>query len=276
MIKKSILAAFVMLCGLSVIPQAAPVQAAEGVPATQMPWSFGGVFGTYDRNQLQRGFQVFREVCASCHSADLLAFRNLSEPGGPGYTDGQVRQLAAQYRIEDAAAEGGMRPGVPADRWPAPFPSERIARDSNNGAYPPDLSVIAKARGIHQDFPFWLFNYFTAYQEGGADFLYNFLIRYAEPPAGVEVGEGQYYNAFLGHAISMPQPMDDGSVPYEGEGVPRTLEQYAYDVSAFLMWVADPHMVARKELGFKVMLVLVLFAGLMYLVKRKIWANEPH
>lgn len=251
-----------------------------GQEAKQIDWSFSGPFGTYDVNQLRRGFQVFREVCSNCHSARLLAFRNLAEEGGPGYSADQVKLLASQYDIADPAADGGTRPGVAADHWPAPFATEQDARDSNNGALPPDMSVLAKARGIEMAFPYWVFNYFTGYQEGGPDFIYNVLTSYTDPPEGVTIPPGQYYNAFLGHGISMPPPLSDELVSYaEGEGgasVPMTVEQYAKDVSAFLMWVADPHLVARKELGFRVILFLIVFAGLMYMVKRRLSAQIAH
>jgi len=272
---KSIFAAVALVSALVV---GAPAQASEtgGKAAELQSWSFAGLFGTYDTNQLQRGFQVFQEVCSNCHSARLLAFRNLSEHGGPGFSEGQVKALAAEYSIIDAGAVDGERPGVPADRWPSPFESEQDARDANNGAVPPDFSVLAKARGISQPFPDWAFNYFTAYQEGGADYIYNLLVNYEDAPHGVEVGEGQAYNAFLGLGLSMQSPLEDELITYEGDGVPMTVEQYAKDVSAFMYWVSDPHLVSRKEIGFKVLIFLSLFAVLMYMVKRKIWADVKH
>jgi ubiquinol-cytochrome c reductase cytochrome c1 subunit len=245
-------------------------------------WTFGGVFGTFDEHQLQRGFQVFREICASCHSARLLAFRNLSEEGGPGFSEAQVKALAATYEIADPDAEAGKRPGIAADHWPSPFANDRDARDANGGALPPDLSVIAKARGTTQPFPWWILNYFTAYSEGGPDYIHALLNGYhEEAPAGFELPEGKYYNeVFPGHSIGMPPPLQDGLVTYEtganGETVPATVEQYSQDVSAFLMWVAEPHLVDRKETGFKVMAFLFLFAVLMYLVKRKLWSRVEH
>lgn len=247
-----------------------------GTEAELQNWSFSGLFGTYDENQLQRGFQIFKEVCSNCHSANLLAFRNLSQEGGPGFSEAQVKALAATYKIVDVTAEGGQRNGVAADRWPAPFATEQDARDSNGGALPPDFSVLAKARGIHQDFPYWVFNYFTAYQEGGPDFIYNLLTNYHDAPEGVEVPPGKYYNAYLGSSISMSPPLGDGYVTYaeaEGASVPETLDQYSHDVAAFMMWMADPHMANRKSTGFRVMIILIVLAGMMYLVKRRIWAN---
>lgn len=273
---KGILTAFVLVGGMLM----GTAQAAEsgGKEAELQSWSFSGVFGKYDPQQLQRGFQVFREVCASCHSANLLAFRNLAEEGGPEFDEAQVKLLAAEYTVVDPDALDGERPAVPADRWPAPFATEQDARDSNNGAVPPDFSVLAKARGIHQKFPFWAFNYFTGYQEGGPDYIYNLLVNYAEAPHGVELGEGQAYNAYLGSGLSMLPPLDDGLVTYEGEGtaVPETVEQYAHDVSAFMMWVAEPHLTSRKQMGFRALTFLIILAGMMYLVKRKLWADIKH
>ncbi|MDB5506336.1 MAG: cytochrome c1 [Devosia sp.] len=280
MTMKTLIAAACLAFGL-----VGPVLAQEGAHSTpeiaKESWSFGGVFGTYDEHQLQRGFQVFRESCSSCHSARLLAFRNLSEPGGPGFTEGQVKALAAEYTIADPLVEGGERPGVAADRWPAPM-SEADAKASF-GVVPPDFSVIAKARGTTQQFPWWIVNYFTAYQEGGPDYIHALLNGYHEEvPEGFELPEGKYYNDYFpGHAISMPPPLTDGAVDYAdaeegGVNVPETLDQYSRDVAAFLMYVAEPHMVARKETGFRVILFLVLLAGLMFFVKRRLWAGIEH
>jgi ubiquinol-cytochrome c reductase cytochrome c1 subunit len=261
---------------------AQPAVAAEAVVIDKQPWSFSGVFGTFDKDQLQRGFQVFREVCSSCHSARLLAFRNLSEKGGPEYSEEQVKALAAEYEIADPTAEGGVRPGIAADRWPSPFANDQEARDANGGVVPPDFSVIANARGTTQPFPYWLLNYVTPYQEGGPDYIYALLTGYEEEvPEGVEIPEGKYYNhVFPGHAIGMAPPLADDSVTYgtgeNGETLAATLDQEARDVSAFLMWLSEPHMVARKETGLQVILFLILFAGLMYAVKQRLWAKIEH
>jgi ubiquinol-cytochrome c reductase cytochrome c1 subunit len=278
---KTIIAAVLVTLGLS-----AGASAAEGgAEIAKQSWTFSGPFGTYDKNQLQRGFQIFREVCASCHGARLISFRNLQEPGGPEFSEEQIKALAAEYQIADPTAESGERPRVPADRWPNPFDSEQDARDANGGALPPDFSVLAKARGTTQPFPWWILNYFTAYQEGGADYVHALLTGYheevpASAPEGFELPEGKYYNDYFpGHAIGMAPPLADGLITYEeGESgaVPLTLEQYSTDVAAFMQWMADPHMVSRKEAGFRVMLFLILFAGLMWLVKRKLWRNVHH
>lgn len=283
--KTSILTAVVMAFALVAVPAAAQ----EGHSAPQIEkqsWSFAGVFGTYDRNQLQRGFQVFREVCSGCHSARLLAFRNLSEPGGPEFSEEQVKALAAEYEVADASADGGTRPAVPADRWPSPFASEQEAAEAMGGVAPPDFSVIAKARGTTQPFPWWILNYFTAYSEGGPDYIHALLTGYHEEvpptaPEGFELPDGKYYNDyFSGHAIGMAPPLFEDAVSYEpgenGATVPHTVDQYARDVSAFLMWLAEPHMVERKAVGFQVIVFLFLFAGLMWLVKQKLWAPVHH
>lgn len=273
---KSFFAAIAFAGAALVVTPALAAGSDHGVEAEVQDWSFAGLFGKYDTNQLQRGFQVFREVCASCHGADLLAFRNLSQEGGPYFSEEQVKLLASEYIVVDPEALDGERPAVPADRWPSPFLTEQDARDANNGAIPPDFSVLAKARGISQKFPYWAFNYFTGYQEGGADYIYNLLANYSEPPVGVEVGEGQAYNAFLGAGFSMQNPLQDELIDYEGDVVPETVEQYSHDVAAFMMWVAEPHLNSRKEMGFRVLVFLGIFAVLMYLVKRKLWADIKH
>ena len=278
---KTILAALALVAGLAF---GATAQAAEAgaIPIQKQSWSFAGIFGTYDENQLQRGFQVFRESCSSCHGARLLAFRNLAETGGPGFSEEQVKALAAEFEVADAAADGGVRIAVPADRWPEPFATEQDARDANGGSLPPDFSVLAKARGVSDPFPFWAFNYFTGYSEGGPDYIHALLNGYhEEPPEGVELPEGKYYNDYFpGHAIGMAPPLSDDQITYtvgEGEAaIPQTLEQYSTDVSAFMMWVAEPHLAGRKQTGFVVLLFLVLFAGLMYATKRRIWQGIEH
>jgi ubiquinol-cytochrome c reductase cytochrome c1 subunit len=255
---------------------AAPVAAQEAShetpPIEKQAWTFGGIFGTYDIHQLQRGFQVFQTVCANCHSAHLLSFRNLEEPGGPEYSEDQVKALAASYDIDDPTADGGTRKGIPADHWPHPPLSEADLIGSF-GVLPPDLSVMAKARSIAQPFPWWVVNLFTGYAEGGPDYIHAFLTGYEDPPPeGVEVPDGKYYNKYFpGHNVGMPPQLFDGGVPYEDENFPQTADQYARDVSAFLMWVAEPHLVARKETGLRVIVFLILFAGLMWFVKQKLW-----
>jgi ubiquinol-cytochrome c reductase cytochrome b/c1 subunit len=230
-------------------------------------WSFAGPFGRYDQGQLQRGFKVYREVCLQCHGMQLLSFRNLAEPGGPGFTTAQAAAVAAEYKYPEGVNDQGEtieRAGRLADRFPPPlvkFP----------GATPPDLSVIAKARGYERGFPQWLIDMITTYQEQGVNYLTALMLGYEDPPAGFELPPGAAYNKYFpGHVILMPKPISDKQVEYT-DGAPMTAEQYAKDVSAFLMWSAEPHLVARKRLGFQVMIFLIVFAGLLYFTKKKVW-----
>lgn len=243
-------------------------------------WSFAGVFGTFDRGQLQRGYKVYKEVCASCHSMNLVKFRNLAEPGGPGFTEEQVKTLAAEYTIIDGVDDTGEpleRAREPKDPFPAPFPNEQAARASNGGAYPPDFSLIAKARAVERGFPWFVLDVFWPYQEQGPDYIHALLTGYEDPPEGMEIPEGQYYNPYFiaGKSLAMAPPLSDEVVEYT-DGTPMTVDQYAKDVSAFLMWAAEPHLEARKKLGFHTLLYLVVFAALLGLAKRKVWSNEPH
>jgi len=248
-------------------------------------WSFSGPFGKYEPQQLQRGFHVYRDVCAGCHALSLVAFRNLGNPGGPQFSEAEVDALAAEYEVTDGPDSSGemfQRPGRPSDYLPSPFANEQAARAANGGAYPPDLSLIAKARSVTRGFPTFLFDLVTQYQEGGPDYVYSLLTGYQDPPAGVEVAEGQYYNPYFisGHSLAMPPPLSDGLVSYaqnldetDVNNVPETVDQYAQDVTAFLMWAAEPHMVERKATGLVVMVFLVVLAGLVLYTKRKIWAE---
>jgi len=281
---KTVFAAFATAATLIVAPAFGQEAEADSHAQPQIEaqsWSFAGPFGKYDEHQLQRGFQVFREVCSGCHSARLIAFRNLSEEGGPGFTEEQVKALAAEYQVTDPSVAEGQRPGVAADYWPSPFASEQEARDANGGAVPPDFSVLAKARGTTQPGLWWVLNYFTAFQEGGPDYIHALLNGYEEPPQGTEVPEGKYYNNFFpGHSIGMAPPLSDGAVTYEvAEGeqaVPLTLDQYSKDVAAFMMWAAEPHLNSRKAAGFRVILFLLVFAGLMWMTKSKLWSRVKH
>lgn len=243
----------------------------------EQSWSFAGPFGTYDQGQLQRGLKVYREACAACHGLERIAFRNLQ---ALGYSEDQVRALAAEYEVTDGPDSFGemfTRPAIPSDNFPAPFANPEAAAAANNGAAPPDLSLIAKARAVTRGFPTFVFDIFTQYAEGGPDYIYGLLTGYEDAPEGFEVQPGTYYNThFLsGAALSMPQPLTDEQVTYE-DGTPETLDQYARDVTAFLMWAAEPHMEARKQMGFNVMVFLLLFAGLVYLTKRKVWSDVEH
>ena len=253
--------------------------AARAAEATPQPprekWSFAGPFGKFDRAQLQRGFKVYREVCSSCHSMSLLSLRNLAERGGPEFTREQATVIASEYKVKDGPNDQGEmfeRPGRLADRFPAPFPNDAAARAANGGAAPPDLSVIAKARGYERGFPWFLTDMVTQYQEHGVDYINALLNGYEDPPpAGVSLPPGAQYNKYFpGHAILMPKPLSDGQVSYT-DGAPQTLGQYSKDVTAFLMWASEPHLEARKRIGFQVMLFLLIFAGLLYFTKKKVW-----
>lgn len=242
----------------------------------ELNWSFEGPFGTYDKGQLQRGLKVYREVCSACHSLDLVAFRTLEDLG---YSEEQVRALAAEYDVEDGPDDMGdmfTRAAKPSDHFPAPFANPQQAAASNNGAAPPDLSLIAKARAAERGFPTFVFDVFTQYAESGVDYIHALLTGYEEAPAGVEIPAGTYYNPYFlnGVSLSMAPPLFDGQVTYE-DGAPETVDQYSRDVAAFLMWAAEPHMEERKATGFTVMVFLVLFGGLVYLTKRKVW-DELH
>jgi ubiquinol-cytochrome c reductase cytochrome b/c1 subunit len=253
-------------------------KAAEGQPKPPaQEWSFAGPFGKFDRGALQRGYKVYKEVCSTCHSMNLLHFRNLADPGGPGFTEAQVKTIAAEYKVQDGPNDQGEmfeRPGRPADKFPAPFPNEQAARAANGGGLPPDLSLIAKARSYERGFPQFIFDFFTQYQEQGPDYIDALLQGFeANPPAGATIPQGSYYNKYFpGHAIKMPPPLSDGQVTYD-DGSPQTVKQYAHDVVTFLMWAAEPHMEARKRIGMQVMIFLIVFAGLLYFTKKRVWAN---
>lgn len=243
-------------------------------PPPPLSWSFAGPFGTYDQAQLQRGFKVYREVCSACHSLSLLSFRNLADPGGPGFSEAQVKQIASEYKINDLDEQGNPveRAGRPADRFPAPFPNELAAKAANGGVAPPDMSTLAKARGYTRGFPWFIFDIFTQYQEQGPDYIAAILKGYKDPPPkGANTPPGGHYNVYFpGHNIAMPPPLQDGQVEYD-DGSPQTLEQYSKDIAAFLTWAAEPHLIARKRLGFQVIIFLIVLAGLLYFTKKKVW-----
>ena len=233
----------------------APAQAAEEALAPiARSWSFDGLFGAYDRAAAQRGLQVYREVCAACHSLDYVAFRNLA---ALGYSDDQVQAIAAQSEITDGPDDQGdmfQRPGRPTDPFPAPFANDAMARLANGGALPPDLSLITKARA------------------SGSDYLYSLLLGYDDPPADVTGPPGTYYNLYFpGHWLAMPPPMAEGAVTY-ADGTEATLEQMSADVTTFLSWAAEPTLEARKQSGLKVMLFLIVLTALLFATKRKVWA----
>jgi cytochrome c1 len=260
----------------------APALAAEGeyLPPEPHDWSWEGPFGQFDDAELQRGFLVYQQVCASCHGMDLLSFRNLGQPGGPFERipdpahEGEyltypnpndnpvVMQIASEYIITDGPNDVGdmfERPGIPADRFPNPYANPQQAAASNGGAVPPDFSVIVKARS------------------GGAEYIRSLLLGYTDDvPYDVELLPGQHYNEYFpGGVIAMANPLSDGIVAYT-DGSPETVEQYAHDVTAFLTWASEPHMEQRKRMGLAVMIFLLIFAILLWLAYRQVWANVKH
>ena len=235
---------------------AGPALAAGGdVALTKRDWSFNGPFGTFDKAAMQRGFQVYREVCAGCHSMQYIAFRNFADLG---YNEAEIKAIAAEYDVEDGPNDEGemfTRPGIPADRMPSPYPNDNAARAGNGGALPPDLSLIAKARA------------------NGPDYLYSLLIGYKEAPASMNVPDGMYYNdAYPGNLIAMPQPLYGDDVTY-ATGADASIEGSAADLTQFLMWAAEPKMEARKRIGVAVVFFLSIFVVLSVMAKRRVWAD---
>jgi len=232
--------------------------AAGGAPKPpKQDWSFSGLFGTFDRGAAQRGFQVYKEVCASCHAMDLLSYRHLA---GIGFSEQEIKAIAASFEVTDGPDDEGEmfeRPGIPADRFVSPFPNDKAAAASNNGKTPPDLSLMTKAR----------FN--------GPDYLYALLTGYKdEAPADVEVPEGGSYNTYFpGQIIAMGPPLSDDAVEYT-DGTKATIDQQARDVTTFLSWAAEPEMEERKSMGIKVLLFLLILSGMMYAVKRQVWSDQ--
>jgi len=234
----------------------ATAEAAEGAAPPDQGWSFDGIFGTFDRAELQRGFQVYREVCSACHSLRLVAYRDLA---ALGFEAQEIKAIAAEAEVTDGPNQDGemfQRPAQPADRFVAPYPNENAAKAANNGALPPDLSLMVKAR------------------KGGANYVYAILTGYEEEaPAGVEIAEGANYNIYFpGNGIAMPAPLSEDRVTY-ADGTAASVEQMARDVTAFMAWTAEPELEARKNIGIKVVLFLLLFTGMLYALKKKVWAE---
>jgi ubiquinol-cytochrome c reductase cytochrome c1 subunit len=253
-----------LIVALALSAVAGTAQAAEGdmaepdthamTPPSQH-WSFSGLFGTYDRAAAQRGLQVYREVCSACHGLRLVAFRTLADLG---YSEDQVKAIAAEYEVTDGPDDEGemfTRPGKPADRFVPPFPNDNAARAANGGALPPDLSLITKARAH------------------GADYIHALLTGYSEAPSNIELTDGQYYNAyFSGRQLAMPPPLSPEAVEY-ADGTEASVDQMAHDVTTFLNWAAEPELEARKRMGIKVILFLIVLTAMLYAVKRKVWAD---
>ena len=282
--RSALLAAIAMTPAM--MPLGGEANAASSAPHIErQDWSFAGMLGFYDRGQLQRGYQVYKEVCASCHGMKFLHYRNLSEPGGPEFSKEAVKYLASTYEVQDGPdSEGQMykRKGRASDAFVSPYANEQEARASNSGAFPPDLSLITKARNIHEEVPFYMAplkiaqDIATGYQEGGADYVYAIMTGYADEPEGMELADGMSYNKyFSGHQIAMPNPLAEEVVEYT-DGTAMTVENYAKDVTEFLMWAAEPKLEERKRLGFRVLFYLLTLSGLMFFVKRIVWKDIPH
>jgi cytochrome c1 len=227
----------------------------EMSPLASPHWTFSGLFGTFDQAQLKRGFEVYHGVCSACHSLKLVAYRNLS---AVGLSENEIKAIAAEKEVAGEPDDEGnptTRKALPSDHFVPPFANDNAARAANNGALPPDLTLITKARA------------------GGADYVYSILTGYTDPPAGFKMQEGLNYNrAFPGHEIAMPKPLNDEQVTYS-DGTKATLDQEAKDVVTFLTWAAEPELEARKRMGVKVMLFLILLTAMLYAIKRKVWAD---
>ncbi|MDR3534776.1 MAG: cytochrome c1 [Rhodopila sp.] len=234
---------------------AAPALAQEGESLPHQKWSFDSLFGTFDLAAAQRGFQVYSNVCANCHSLQYLHYRDLS---GIGLDGDEIKAIAAAVTVPQGLDDQGNPkdgPATPANQFRSPFANEKAARAANNGALPPDLSLIVNAR------------------EGGADYIYGILTGFVPAPSGFKMQDGMYYNKmFPGHQIGMPQPLQDGTVEYT-DGTSNNLDQEAHDVITFLSWAANPELVERKQIGVRVILFLVFMAGITYAVKRKLWSD---
>ena len=221
-------------------------------------WSFKGIFGTFDRASLQRGYQVYQEVCSGCHSVQHLSYRNLSEKGGPEFLVEEAKAIASQFEVEDGPNSDGemfTRPGRLSDKFVKPYPNVEASTAANGGAYPPDMSVLAKARA------------------GGADYIYSLLLGYGEVPAGFELDEGVYYNKYMSsNKIKMTAPLSDGLVEYS-DGTQSTTAQMAKDVTTFLVWVAEPHLESQHRMGFKAIIYLIILLTLVYMSKQKVWSR---
>ena len=221
-------------------------------------WEFKGFIGKFDRGSLQRGYQVYTEVCSSCHSIKYLSYRNLSEPGGPEFTENQVKAIASQFEVTDGPNNDGdmfVRPARPSDNFVSPYENEKVAKVSNGGAYPPDMSVLVKARN------------------GGPDYIYSLLLGYEDPPAGTYLDEGVYYNKYMpGNNMKMSNPLSEGLIQYS-DGTSATVEQMAKDVVTFLSWAAEPHLEKRHKMGFRAIIYLIILTILVYFSMKKIWSR---
>ena len=248
----------VLLLSIFVFSYQFNTHAAEKVEYLKTDWSFKGLFGKFDRAALQRGYQVYTEVCSSCHSMKYLSYRNLAESGGPEFTEAQAKAIAASFEVKDGPnADGDMftRPGKLSDKFVMPYENVKAAQAANGGAYPPDMSVLVKARS------------------GGVDYIYSLLQGYEDPPAGITLDDGVYYNKFMyGNKIKMANQLSDGLVEY-ADGTQATVEQMSKDVTTFLMWAAEPHLESRHKMGFKAIVYLIILTTLVYFSMKRIWSR---
>jgi cytochrome c1 len=258
----------------------------NGYVIPRQQWSFSGLLGKFDQAQLQRGFKVYVDACARCHGIKRIAFRNLVQPGGPGFSEAQIKALAETYKVDALPNEQGKvvkRAAILSDVVPPPFKNDNEARSAQpSGALPPDLSLIARARAPESDTPFYrvplnmLRDIAGGYQEGGADYVYAFLTGFKAPPGNEKVPTGMAYNQAFPkpHITGMPDPFvaGDGLVKYDDD-TPRTVDNYARDVAAFLSWAADPKLEERKRIGLLVLGYLLITAILLYFAKRRIWSK---
>ena len=242
--------------------------AGGGMAPPRQNWSWESLLGSYDRAEAQRGLQVYKEVCAGCHGLRLVAYRNLMQLG---YSEEQVKAFAAEFEVKDGPNDEGEmyeRTAKPSDRFVSPFPNDNAARAGNNGALPPDLSLIIDARGFGMDFIGYTKNYF-----GGADYVYGLLTGYTDAPSDVKIGEDMYYNKYYGgNQIAMAPPLLEDGVEYT-DGTKASVEQMARDVTTFLAWASEPNLEQRKQMGLKVVLFLVVFLGLIIAVKKRVWSD---
>lgn len=304
LVKRRIRNAIAGIATGAVLLTASTAWASGGPEIERQNWTFGGMFGYYDKAQLKRGYMVYKNVCAACHGLKRVAFRNLGEPGGPGYTKEEVEKFAAEAEVQDGPNDEGKmfkRPGKPADRHPSPYANDKEAAAAQNGAVPPDLSLITKARGASRNVAwfmepaYWAYDMGTMYQEQGSDYVYALMTSYDKLPHSKEecehkgephkwegdkctfkLADGMNYNAaFPGYQVAMPMPLVEGAVEY-ADGTPATVENYARDVSAFLAWTAEPKLEARKSLGVKVLIYLLILSALLYASKRTLWRNVKH
>ena len=234
------------------------VISAEKVEYLKTDWTFKGLFGKFDRASLQRGYQVYTEVCAACHSMKYLSYRNLSEKGGPEFSIAQAKAIAASFEVTDGPnADGEMfqRPGKLSDKFVMPYENVKAAEAANGGAYPPDMSVLVKARG------------------GGVDYIYSLLQGYEEAPSGMILDDGVHYNKYMyGNKIKMSAPLSDGIIEYS-DGTNPSVEQMSKDVTTFLMWAAEPSLEARHQMGFKAIVYLIILTILVYFSMKRIWSR---